>query len=152
MLEKEIKAAIEANLPAQVGDVLKEKLLQADRDAANVRTITEELYKLRGDLNDRDAKLSEYSKFDARNDELDKREEDLGLKVRLSVINELNYKLEAEKDKTTFVKELAMGLVRNTEYRRELFDSQSKPVNVDQYGNQHYANSTQNSTETIINK
>jgi len=152
MLEKEIKAAIEANLPAQVGDVLKEKLLQADRDAAQVKALTEELCTRKKDLCECDAKLHEYSKFDARNAELDTREEDLNLKVRLSVTNELNYQLEAEKDKTAFVKELAMGLVRNTEYRRELFNSQYTPTNVDQFGNPQYTNSTQSSTETIINK
>jgi hypothetical protein len=151
MLEQEIQKVIESSLPAQVGDVLKKRLEQADKDAVEVKSLTKQLATVRGDVNDREAQLSEYSKYDTRNRELDKREEDLNLKVRLSVINELQYQLESEKDKTTFTKELAMGLVRNTEYRRELFDNQNRP-SIDHHGNQIYTNSSQSSTETITNK
>jgi hypothetical protein len=35
-MEQEFKAIIEKNLPAQVGDVLKKKLEQADKDAADL--------------------------------------------------------------------------------------------------------------------
>jgi hypothetical protein len=42
-----------------------------------------------------------------------------------------------------------MGLVRNVEFRRSLYDNVYSPDCKDQYGNMTYSNKTQNSEETI---
>lgn len=43
------------------------------------------------------------------------------LKEKDQTIKNLSYQLAAEKEKTLFVKDVAMGLVRNTEYRKTVF-------------------------------
>jgi hypothetical protein len=63
-------------------------------------------------------------------------------------LEKLRIQLEVEKDKSSFVKDIAMGLVRNQEFRRRLFDSKSGPESVDQYGNARYATHTVSSDET----
>ena len=42
-LNKEIQAAIQKNLPNQIGEALKERLTQADIDAANLKIANESL-------------------------------------------------------------------------------------------------------------
>ena len=63
---------------------------------------------------------------------------------------ELEIKLSNEQEKSIFVKNVALGLVRNIEYRKSIFDSESSQVPVsDQYGNSRleYVNNTKSYTE-----
>ena len=62
-------------------------------------------------------KLTEYAKFDSRNSALDVAEDAVRKRENDIQIEELKYQLAAEKDKTEFTKNVALGLVRNTEFK-----------------------------------
>lgn len=137
-MEHEFKAIIEKNLPAQVGDVLKKRLEQADKDAADLSTArkaNEDAVKKIDDLN---KQIADYKKFDERNSALEAREKACEIQERDLKVKTLEYQLQSEKDKTVFAQGLALGLVRNTEFKRTVFDTKNGPEGVDQYGNTRY--------------
>lgn len=139
-LEQELQESIKKNLPQQVGEVLKERLEQADRDAKRVLSLEKEVKNLEEQEEVFKGIIEDYKKFDARNTDLDSREKTLEDKIIKLEIEQLKYQLSAEKDKTVFSQNLAMGLVRNTEYRKTIFDSENvggTPV-IDGQGNYHY--------------
>ena len=124
-LEKELQASIKKNLPQQVGDILKQRLEQADKDAKeldvqkrSVETLTTQVASLL-------ITIQNYKQFDVRNGLLDSLEKELIRERDRLDIEKLTYQLQSEKDKTTFSQNLAMGLVRNTEYKKTIFDSES---------------------------
>lgn len=146
-MEHEFKAIIEKNLPAQVGDVLKKRLEQADKDAADLSTArkaNEDAVKKIDDLN---KQIADYKKFDERNSALEAREKACEIQERDLKVKTLEYQLQSEKDKTVFAQGLALGLVRNTEFKRTVFDTKNGPEGVDQYGNTRYATHTVNVDE-----
>jgi len=147
-LEKEIQESIEKNLPLQVGSVLKTRLEKADKDEKEVLSLTSQIEKIKITLTEKEAEIKQYKKLDERNNELDKREVELN-KIKHDLdLEMLKKELANEQDKSSFAKSVALGLVRNSEYRRNLFDSQNSPDARDQYGNILYSNKTQTSTET----
>lgn len=145
-METEIKAIIEKNLPAQVGEVLKQRLDQAEKDSARVKHLEQLLADKNHIITANEKLLNEYRQNDERNKNLNAREKEIeGRELKFQTDN-LAYQLACEKEKTQFTKEVALGLVRNTEYRRNLYDSKSEPY-TDQYGQTQYSNKTQNSEE-----
>lgn len=147
-MENEFKAIIEKNLPAQVGDVLKKRLEQAELDAIKVERQIKQLEEKIKTIDDLQDQIRAYMAFDERNSKLEAREKAVDEQERSLKIKTLEYQLESEKGKTEFTKSVALGLVRNTEYKRSLFDSKDSPAGVDQFGTVRYANATQNSNET----
>lgn len=146
-LMKEMQEAIKKNLPLQVGEELKKLIEQSKIDAARVKQLTIENTNLHSNINSLNNKLSEYAKLDERNAGLEAREKKVIEDERDIKFKTLEYQLNSEKEKTQFAKEVALGLVRNTEYRRTLYDSTTSPDGKDQYGNSTYSNKTQNSEE-----
>lgn len=151
-LEKELQESIKKNLPQQVGEVLKTRLEQADKDSTEVKRLKEMLDKYADDKIGLEKQIEEYKQFDSRNSLLESREKEIETKEKQLEVETLKYQLQSEKDKTTFSQNVALGLVRNVEYRKNIFDNESG-VNgtTDQYGNQVYTNTSKsyNSTETI---
>jgi hypothetical protein len=152
-LEKELQESIKKNLPQQVGDVLKQRLEQADKDAKKVEELVEIVASLNQDVMEANEKIETYKEFDLRNGLLDSREKELKGERNSLDLEKLRYQLQSEKDKTTFSQNLAMGLVRNTEYRKNIFDSETcgQPV-TDGEGRIHYpmpTNKIHTSTETL---
>jgi DNA repair exonuclease SbcCD ATPase subunit len=143
-LEKEIQESIKKNLPQQVSDVLKARLEQADKDAARVKTLEKEVKDLEEQEEVFKSTIKEYNKLDERNSLLESRGKELETKERNLEIEQLKYQLSAEKDKTTFSQSVALGLVRNIEYRKNIFDSENPggAPTFDQYNNAHYPMST----------
>lgn len=126
MIDLEFQEIIKKNLPAQVGDVLKERLEQADKDVKlidSLRVANESYVKKIQELN---LIVDGYKEFDERNLNLEKREKEVSERERQQEIEKLKYQLESEKNKTEFTKEVALKLVRNTEYRNNIFDSEFK--------------------------
>lgn len=145
-MEKEFEEIIKKNLPAQVGEVLKTRLEQADRDATQVKQ-QEELLKKKDLANlNLQQRIDEYVAYDVRNASLDGREKIIQEKERNLEIETLKFQLSAEKEKTDFSKQVALGLVRNMEYRKTVFDNESKPYQ-DQHGYTQYGNTTKNLDE-----
>lgn len=145
-MEEKFKKIIEESLPAQVGTVLKTRLEQAERDAIEVKRLAEVSGEKDIKIKQLEEEIRKYMKFDERNSNLDTREKTLDEQEKELKIKTLEYKLESEQDKTKFAKEVALGLVRNSEYRRTLYDNVSSPGK-DQYGNTVYSNVTQNQNE-----
>lgn len=94
-MEHEFKAIIEKNLPAQVGDVLKKRLEQADKDAADLSTArkaNEDAVKKIDDLN---KQIADYKKFDERNSALEAREKACEIQERDLKVKTLEYQLQS---------------------------------------------------------
>ena len=70
--------------------------------------------------------LNEYRVFDERNASLDDREKDLDAKEYNLKLTVLQGELDSEKEKSSFAKSIALGLVRNAEYRKHVFDNENQ--------------------------
>lgn len=144
----EINEIIQKNLPAQVGDVLKQRLEQAEKDVKELDQAKKQRELDLKRIEQLSAEILEYKKFDERNASLETKEESLREQERNLKINMLEFQLEVEKNKSDFVREVTMGLVRNTTYKKNVFDSENGPNGRDQYGHITYATNSKNVTET----
>lgn len=124
--EKEIQEIIKKHLPAQAGEVLQTTLEQAKKDAANLNSF-------RKDINDRNETIielkkvvAEYKKNDERDTKLTERELVVKETQRQLELEILKNKLACEESKVNFTKEVLLGLVRNTNYRKSIFDSENQ--------------------------
>ena len=146
-MTEEIKAIIEKNLPAQVGETLKQVLEQGKIDSETAKIQAEQINKLLKTLQEKESIIETYKKFDERNSNLEGREKAVELQERDLIVKTLEYQLESEKSKTIFSQNVALGLVRNIEYRKDVFDNVSEPTGRDNYGNPVYVNKTKSLTE-----
>lgn len=146
-METEINEIIKKNLPAHVGDVLKERLEKAEKDAKQVEELLADLAAAQLSIKALNEKVSEYVKFNERNAVMEAREKTLDTVERDLKVIALEVQLTAEKDKAEFAKGVAMGLVRNTEYRKQIMESKNVPCGVDQYGATVYGYTNNDNTE-----
>lgn len=146
-MEQEIQDIIKKNLPEQVGTVLKARLDQAEKDSETVKQQQDAIAKQEQAIKKLQAEISKYMELDTRNAGLDTREKALEIQERDFKVKVLEATVLTEQDKTKFAKDVAMGLVRNTEYRKNIFDTKSGPEGRDNYGNVQYATHTVNADE-----
>ena len=123
---KEIQEIIKKNLPQEVGDILKLRLQQADEDASNSVKLREQLDSRNLLIAKLEKQVEEYKTFDNRNTVLEAREKYVDDRERKVELETLRYQLISEQDKTNFAKSIGLGLVRNIEYRNNIFDSESQ--------------------------
>lgn len=123
IIETEIKDAIGKHLPQQVSEVLQERLKQADIDATTIVTQKDKLGSLAAKVSDLEAQLRTANEELKKHGALAVREAAVVEKERNADIAALKVQLEASQGNTAFAKELALGLVRNTEFRRQVFDN-----------------------------
>jgi len=140
----EIQEIIKKNLPQQVGDVLKVRLEQAERDANLVVQLKNTISQLEDSVKKHLIRINNYELLNDRNSKLDEREVLLNKKQHDLDLEILQQKFENEKDKSDFAKSLALGLVRNTEFRKSVFDNENQ--------NGYYNSSNQWIQPTPINK
>lgn len=131
---EEFKEIIAKNLPSQVGDALKLRLQEADADKENVKRLQAYEVTLKARIKELEDLTVEYAKKDTEYDkivslrkDLEKREFELELTITKN-------KLENETDKSLFAKNLALGLVRNTAYREQVYKSENAPPFYDSNG------------------
>ncbi|OGB84453.1 hypothetical protein A3F66_07030 [candidate division TM6 bacterium RIFCSPHIGHO2_12_FULL_32_22] len=141
----EINELIKKSLPQQVGEQLRIRLEQADKDTLKVKQQEESLQNKNKTITELEKTISEYKKFDERNSKLEEREkkiceDELNFRVKI-----LEYQLASEIDKTQFSKEVALGLVRNTEFKKSIFDSETMQPFLDNNGNWQYPSPTSKS-------
>lgn len=146
-MQDEFKAIIEKNLPAQVGDVLKTRLEQAEKDSDTVKNQNEKIKDLNEIIDKLENIIIGYREFDKRNAELETREIKIKEEERNLKIKTLEYQLACEQEKTSFTKEVAMGLVRNTTYRESIFDNENSQGYYDHKNNWIPTNITKSSTK-----
>lgn len=125
-MEAEIKAIIEKSLPAQVGEVLKKRLQQAEQDAISVKDLQEQTIILKKHCTDYVNEINQYKKLDERNAAIEARERAVIEGERNLQISHLQFQLSAEKSKAEFSRDLAMGLVRNVEYRNSIYSNENQ--------------------------
>ena len=126
-LREQIQAAIDKDLPKQVGDSLKRRLEEADESErvleltkADLKKTLETVLNLKEKISNLEALKIEKQDLDRKTKDLEKRENDLKITV-------LTSQLESEKEKSKFGFDVALGLVRNTEFRRNLTDNKILP-------------------------
>ena len=151
--EQGLQEVLKKNLPQHVGEALRERLEQADRDASELATQKDRVKNLEAKEKDYLNELENYKQFDTRNALLEISKKELETERNILELEKLKYQLQSEKDKTEFTKTVALGLVRNTEYRKTIFDSENLGGAgvVDGQGNYHYpmpTNKSHTSTET----
>lgn len=124
-MNQEIRDAIERNLPQALGSALQDRLKKAGDDAAEVQ-------RLRGVVQEKDAKIvslmaetADLNNQLARHESLDKREADIAKRERDAENASLKIQLEAAQVNATFARGVALGLVRNIEYRNSVHRSES---------------------------
>lgn len=137
-MKEEIEEIIMKNLPAQVGETLKKTLQKAEQDEKLVKNLNEKLSEKNAYIKDLENLIEDYKAFDGRNSELEEREKSVSEQERNLKITTLEYQLESEKQKTEFTKNVALGLVRNTECRKHIFDSENQTPYQNDNGNYIY--------------
>lgn len=150
-MELEIKAIIEKNLPAQVGEVLKLRLDKAEQDVDSLKRLGDSYEHKLVEIESLKKTIETYKAFDNRNATLEAREKAVADGERNLKIATLEFQLNSEKEKTQFSKDVALGLVRNTSYRKNIFDSEFQPSYQDSNGVWHYppnTNKTYNEDKT----
>lgn len=116
-IAKDITDAIEKQLPAQVGDVLRKRLEQAEADKAELEKARAKIAKLSGDTDELRTLNARQAADLAKHVALNEREAKVSERERQAEIAELKVKLDAETRFGAKVTEAMLGLVRNVEYR-----------------------------------
>ena len=116
-LQNEIAEAIKKNLPAQVGNALQEEL----KELQTLRKLYETEKKISTErlerLGEKDQELRRMGEIIAEHDDLTSRANKLEEELNRFEVEKLKYQLEAEKDKSSFAKNIGLSLVRNTVWR-----------------------------------
>jgi hypothetical protein len=126
-MKDEIRKILEKELSAEAGSVLKAVLEQGELDAANLKDLEKKHQVVMAEKSDLEQRLNVYKSCDIRNAGLEAREKALELKERDVEIDILKLQLAVEKEKTEFVRGVSMGLVRNIEYRKSVFENEHTP-------------------------
>lgn len=147
-LREQIQIAIDKDLPKQVGDTLKKRLEEADQTEKELKRVTAALQtrdltivNLNKTIDDLTIRVSNEQDLVAREKQVNNRENKLEITL-------LQVQLESEKEKSKFGFDVSLGLVRNTQFRRNLTDSQTLPSIMSPQGYSVPQNTFQNSTET----
>jgi len=166
--EEEIKTVMKEHMPQKMYEVLKEKMDTYDGLAETLEEAHERIEELENVINDKNKKLAEAdtiiikaksreTSMNIRQQELDRREDELDRQERRMETFRLKTRLACETDKSEFAKSVALGLVRNTEYRKEVRRTESitHPPVKDEYGGWQtppstYDDKTESVTETVI--
>lgn len=150
-LNKEIKKLAEQHLPKQVGDVLQKRLKRANEIEFELQELSELLIKKNDKINELTSIVSKINDLKIFEDSLKAKEKELNNLERNLELEKLKYQLESERDKTDFSMRVALGLVRNIEFRKTIFDSENQAPYQDSNGNWVYPTSlNKNLKETKI--
>lgn len=116
-IEQELKDTISRHLPQQVGDALQERLKKADRDAEDNAKLQLKINDLNAKLSERDVTIGDLRDELKEHADLAQREIAVEARERAAEVAELKIRLAAAEGNTQFAKDVALGLVRNIEYR-----------------------------------
>lgn len=124
----DIQEAIAKNLPAAVGAELQKQLVLGENAIAKNVSYENELNEKEAEIKSLRKDLAKHAALDIREAAIDKVEKELAVGQAAMQVEKLAHQLEVQQEKTKFVTEVAMGLVRNTEYRKTVFDSEINNV------------------------
>lgn len=141
-MQKEIEDIINANLPAQVGEVLKKRLEQAEVDAKTVESQRGELERKSIEIKGLKEFIDGHTALNLRELAIQEREFEVEKKERAIEVFGLQIKLEEANKRAELVAGFTQGLVRNIEFRKEIFDSETLAPFIDGNGNWQYPQPT----------
>ena len=147
-MQQELKDLITKHLPQATSDALQARLRQADTDAELVVTQKARLDTLIEQIRDLESKLSAANTALNNHKALDKREVELAERERVLEITLLKQQLESANTNTQFARDVAMGLVRNTEYRRTALNSEFRSEPIIPPGSSYQAGSATTNSNT----
>lgn len=127
-LKQEFEEAIDKHLSKEVGTRLQSRLRELENKEAQleVRTAERDAFKNERDIVHK--KLWDQQDFEKREQALETRAQELEKKERDLEITVLKIQNEEANKRALWAEGLAMGLVRNTNYRKGVFDSKSENV------------------------
>lgn len=146
-IEKQIQELVKSNLPAQVGEALQTALGEGKEAQKAWAEAQRRIESLNNTIKDRDNKLKKLEALKLEAEEISNQRIILEEDKRNLRIKQLEHELSCEKAMTTTIKEVTMGLVRNTVYRKNIFDSINEPT-LDSNGYPINVNKTQSLNET----
>jgi septal ring factor EnvC (AmiA/AmiB activator) len=145
---KEIQEAINKNIPQHVGEVLKKRLEQADKDAAKVKELNDLLTSRNADIAGLNKTIEEYKKFDERNSKLVERENAVAEKERNQKVFEAEERAKAAEARANEMAGFVGMVFKSPVFRRTVtgssggyYDSQGR------YCNSFDNNKTETKTE-----
>lgn len=146
-MDEQIREVIRKNLPLEVGETLQNELERLHTLEGEFKRLKEDYTNCDKDKRDFKAQLSRHADLDQRERELDAKDRELQELERNLKVQELEIKLKCEYEKSQFTKDVALGLVRNLEYRKTAYNGHSTPLMDNNGYVQNYTDST-NSDET----
>lgn len=126
----EIRDAVNKHLPSTVGEALQLRLKQAERDARDVVEIRADVARQEKVVDRHLQTIAELKTQLAQHAALDERERAVEEAERKQEIFALKTKLEASEGSRDFARNVALGLVRNTDFREVVHHSNTTPVPV----------------------
>jgi hypothetical protein len=143
-MEQEIKDIIAKNLPQHVGEVLREKLEQADRDAVGIKRLESKLTEKEDFITDLTNQIFALQRQVKAESVLDERQKNIEDRERNLELEMLKLKLEESEKRNTIGTQLVETVFRSPVYRKHVenmtlssYDSQGRynttgavPVNV----------------------
>lgn len=145
-IEGEMLRVIERDLPNQIGSVLKTRLEQADKDAQELAQARLEIQQCKDKLLAQSRLLTEHGLLETRARNLAAKETELAARERELALELVKEQLRSAQTNAQFARDVAMGLVRNTEYRDTVFKTEQVPMPSGSYA--HTASSTDTHTKS----
>ena len=134
-IDQEIMEALKKQMPAKMFEATKEKIAENDKMVVRIKELERKVDNQDDQIANLTAELGEHGKLDVREKAVIEKEADI--KKRKSVLwtkelemtkKEMEYQLDAEKSKSQFCKEVALGLVRNIEFRKNVYSNGNVPI------------------------
>lgn len=127
-MQKEMRDAVEKNIPAAIGDALRKRLDMAEQDANKARNLEAALEKANARIVELDNQVKAAGNLAARETHLDSRERALE-KTELELLRkDAQCDAAVHKARADTAVELVKLLVRNTEFRESISRNGSVPV------------------------
>jgi len=129
----QLQAIVTEQLPLHVGEALQKRLKAADdleiEVADHLKTIKEKDRIL--EVKDKEISrlndcIKAHNDITLRENSVKDREEAVRVRENTADVSELKYQLQAEKEKSQWAREIGSGLVRNTIFRKTVFDSENQ--------------------------
>ena len=127
-IKKELEAAITKNLPEAVGSELKKLLTQAEKDADQVKNLSEIIKDLTKDLQNRNLEITELKTIVHKHVDLDKRQREIKEREDNIKIHDREEKLKATELRQYAVENLVQIVFRNPQKVLEISKSSNIPV------------------------
>jgi len=141
-LNEDLKIAIDKHLSKEVGTRLQERFTELERKEIELKNTSEDLRLLRVSFSKLEEDIKKKERIETLISESDRKIADIEKRERDLELEKLKIKLEESEKRAEMVKEFTSGLVRNTSFRKTIFDSENQQPYTDSNGVYHYPMAT----------